>query len=238
MQGHNATEILRRHVDPAELNVGSVTLHALRNGGAAINVEDTQKVLEFKQVIENHPSLKDFIDAKLPFRFKPQVKIFGIDPDVTRNLLASKLRQQNSLEFEDEEFVVRSGFLENQNTGIWVASVDVSPGLHKALLAKEKVTLGWTKCVVEDYVHVIRCTQCCKYGHTRHFCQQSTPVCKICAGDHPPTARCFSPVKQCNACVHSNLTFNTNFSTDHAFVDKSCPMYLREVRRRLHRTEV
>lgn len=237
VQGHNASEILRRHLDPAELNLGSITLHPLRNGGAVANVEDSQKVQKFKEIIEDHAALKELVDTKLPFRFKPQVKIYGIDPDVTRNLLAAKLRSQNGLEFADEDFIVRSGFLENANTGIWVASVDVSPSLHKVLLEKEKLLLGWTRCTVEDYVHVIRCTNCCKYGHTRHFCQQTSSICKVCAESHPPNVRCESMSKKCNACLHSNLAFNTGYSVDHAFNDKNCPVFLREVRRRLLRTE-
>lgn len=238
LQGHQAVDILRRNLDPVEINLGPISLLSTRNGGAVIKLDGPDKVTKFKDVTDSHSELKTLLEAKSPIRFKPQLKIFGIDSEVTRTVLADRICRQNAVEFADDEFNIRNGFLENRESGIWVACLDVSPSLHRALLAKKKLMIGWTSCRVEDYVHVIRCSNCCKYGHTRHFCQQVDCTCKFCATLHSPTSMCPTDVKKCNACLHSNLTYNTEYTTTHAFTDKTCPVYLREVRRRLLRTAV
>lgn len=141
--GFSAGVVLKENFDPVSLNLGAVS-RAVRGGGVAAELQTPEKVVALQNAIEGHAQVKDLLLARPPARYKPQVKIFGVDQALGHGDSLDKLKMQNSLQFADEEVKLRMGFQE-RFTGNCTWSLDVSPRMSQILLGRGMVNLGWTR---------------------------------------------------------------------------------------------
>lgn len=83
----------------------------------------------------------------------------------------------------------------------------------------EKVTIGWTKCKVRQYIpRPRRCFKCQRYGHGAKTCRAESSACATCGqsmdDDHP------QPCNQPPSCV--------NCHRDHPSSSRTCSAYHQE----------
>ena len=88
----------------------------------------------------------------------------------------------------------------------------------KKKMVMRKVKFGWQRCKVADYVKVVRCFKCSKYGHQAQVCK-GEETCPRCAGKYK--------VKDCTVsqgelkCVNS-MTHNMHDPNNR--VDENCSL--------------
>lgn len=143
---------------------------------------------------------KELLTPKFPARSRPQIKITGVDPSATRETVLQKLTEQNNLEFTEEQVTIRSIF-PDRFSGTSTLALEMDPLIYKKLKEQQYIYLDWTRCPITEYFHVVRCSKCCQYGHTRQYCQADAPMCPRCGAEHE--GRCNSETK-CTACSKSN----------------------------------
>lgn len=65
--------------------------------------------------------------------------------------------------------------------------IEVSPQIRKFIMKTHKIKLGLCLYPAYDHIHVLRCSNCNRYGHPERYCKAETQVCGICAEDHAST---------------------------------------------------
>lgn len=228
----NTWVALTTKFNPLELNIQNVSVRNIASNGVSVQAANKEGLERLKAAIETDESIKEILTPKFPVRFRPQFRVTGVDPSVTRESALQKLKEQNGLEFTEEQITIKTVFLD-RFSGTQTITFEADGALFKIIKEKKYIYLGWTRCPVVEYFHVIRCSKCCQYGHTRRFCQADEPVCGRCSTQHEQ--RCTNE-KKCSACSKSNERNGTTIPTDHSFYDVTCPLYKQQVERRRART--
>ena len=93
-------------------------------------------------------------------------------------------------------------------SNLWNASsiiLQVSPNVRKILLKSDKVKLGMCVYPIEDYVGLMQCYSCLKYGHLAAHCRNKTSTCGICSQNHS-TKNCPNyDIRKSDHAAYSNL---------------------------------
>lgn len=234
--------LVRQNIDPATLQLRISSFRRMRNQqGCLVVFEDRESQQKFNQ--EVHRTLSEAVVLKTPKLFRPQLRLSGIDGTVSTDAASfrEQIRQQNSdVVFEDADLTVRSTF-KNTRFGTSTVILDVTPHLQRKLVLRQKLTLGWTRVPVEEYVYVRRCRRCCSYGHLQSFCPMRTTgerICGQCAGIHGIQASCTGRETCCYACKQHNEQFGAHFNPQHEFFDRQCPVFLQQRELQQGRTEI
>lgn len=102
--------VVRQYVDHVDLALKIASLRKSRNNRYVVNFEDHTSLIKLSEVVSSHAQLKELVDIKMLKRFKPQVKIFGVDPKVSTNPddFRRIFQAQNpNIRCSDEELVVK-----------------------------------------------------------------------------------------------------------------------------------
>lgn len=85
----------------------------------------------------------------------------------------------------------------------------------------QNIDFGWIRCKTRPYYPApMLCYGCFDYGHTRARCQQKTPTCSNCCGEHTHTPE--APCQEAVFCKHCK-------KSDHPVSSRKCPTYAKEV---------
>lgn len=110
--------------------------------------------------------------------------------------------------------------------------------LQKEFLRREAIIFGISECRCFEYVDVLRCAKCLRYGHFARECS-FLPTCKRCI-EHHETETCVAAhiIEKCANCILSNKR-GTNFSIKHRTTDERCPVRTERVEalKQYHLTE-
>ena len=84
---------------------------------------------------------------------------------------------------ENKEMKVVTVLKSNRWNGSSVI-IQVSPNVRKILIKSDKVKLGMCVYPIEDYVQLMQCYKCWKFGHLAAHCHNPVYVCGICSQSH------------------------------------------------------
>ncbi|KAL5242298.1 hypothetical protein ACI65C_009708 [Semiaphis heraclei] len=129
----------------------------------------------------------------------PTVLINDVDRNIVKEELAGQIVDQNPELGLDRESVVPL-FMKGPKTDErvwWVCSV--RPSAFKALVGKS-LFIGLSKCKVKEYVDVIRCFKCQRFGHRASKCDQTADTCGRCAVKGHRANDCKSVPVKCANC--------------------------------------
>jgi hypothetical protein len=107
----------------------------------------------------------------------------------------------------------------------WV--VEVPPELRTAVLGRRgRISIGWDKCIAQDYVRLTRCYNCQRHGHVAKTCV-APQRCSRCAKEGHSGASCPSKGQppRCANCASRRLP------AVHAVTDPNCPCFIKAVGR-------
>lgn len=86
-----------------------------------------------------------------------------------------------------------------------------------------RMIIGFTSCRVHEYVDVMQCRKCWRYGHFQHACKFAE-VCRICGSGRHTERVCNAPRDACINCTRHNKTISSKVSTNHRVTDDRCPV--------------
>lgn len=146
------------------------------------------------------------IEIKKPEDQLPMLKITNVLTDIRDTLeLETQIREQTA-------------------TGTYTNLVVVSNiATQKMFIDRRKIILGLNSCPVHEYVNLIMCKNCCRYGHFARNCTFSTN-CKKCAGNHQ-YEKCeekTSNYQRCINCITNNKN-GSKYNVRHRASDNKCP---------------
>lgn len=97
--------------------------------------------------------------------------------------------------------------------------IEVTPTLRRFILARGYLWVSWKRAEVEDHLRILRCFNCCRYGHVSKDCKVSK-VCGKCSENHSEK-ECTGEEK-CANCLEHNLKYKTSLLINHTTRDSTC----------------
>jgi len=93
------------------------------------------------------------------------------------------------------------------------------------MLRKEKLNIGWRKCMVFNHYSVKRCFKCWGYYHLAKNCARQE-TCHMCAESHISN-ECKTTQRRCINCMYKNKTYNLKINDECNALNIECPTYIK-----------
>ncbi|XP_030759177.1 uncharacterized protein LOC115884666 [Sitophilus oryzae] len=219
----NSDEVLKNvtgSVNPADLKVCINNTKKIKNG-MAIMCQDSGGL----------HTLRDELQAKLGSRyvfseskkFNPRMLIKNVrvqEPCDETNIVDSIYMLNDLSAFDKSDFKLVTRLKNVNNSDLLV---EVSPLLRKFLLSRGFLWVSWKKSAVVDHLHILRCYNCCQFGHTSKNCK-NTLVCWRCSASHQGKD-CQCKEEKCVNCHNHNLKYKTSWPVNHSVKSSDCHTY-------------
>ena len=223
------SQTVQEKIDPISLGVSVSKLKYVRNGGIAIsynsekNIENVCKEIEEK-VGEEYQVQK--IEKK-----NPKIKVKSVwkkDVDDEEGFI-EKLVLQNTIKTDVANRKIRivrkyvPKRYNNLNKITVILELDTET--YNYINKSNFLCIGWRTCKYEDYINVVQCFKCWKFGYMYKDCKSEKQVCAECAGEH---RSCESETKTCVNCKYAAEVLKIpNIQINHPAYDKNCAAFKR-----------
>lgn len=213
-------------VDPSELGLGISRVRHVQKGGIAIKCSKEGMPVE-NICMSLEDKLGDQYDVKKLEKKNPKIKIFNVyRKDVEDDEeFVEKILKQNSLEGVKDLKVIHKYELKDER--FFNVILEMNKNTLFQLNNRETLNIGWKICKFSDYINVVQCFKCSKYGHIAKYCKMETEVCYKCAGPHR-SSECESNSETCSNCKHAAEVLKIpKIDFKHHARDKNCAVYKR-----------
>ena len=189
-----------------------------------------------KETLANDYNVKD--ESKELKKLLPRLKLDRVDPsllegdkDTVKAVIKQSLLLKNpqlTEALKDDKQSLEVIHFDKKNRYV---VLKVTPAI-KALIKADRSRL-YLGCKVQeamDYVHLVQCYNCNRFGHKADACQRRTSSCLYCAGSHRShtcTLKKQPRDYKCVNCLHSNNN-NHTANADHTANDQLCPFVISE----------
>ena len=223
----------------ASSDVKIIKASATDKGNVVIKLKDTNKNININE------KLKDEFGEDVIIRkpFMPKIKIVSVpqyfNTDNNQNIVSSIIEENKYLQnFYDKDKDCMQYIFSYNTNGRKSIIIKCSPEVRRALKEQiDTITIGQFECKLYDRIHVLQCSNCCKYGHTKKVCKNKTPTCTLCSGSHfYKDCQVKTEDKTCNNCLnHKDINIKEQAGTHHAF-SNTCPILKSEKSKIIKRT--
>lgn len=230
-QDSNVTKnVLAQKVYPADIAVSISKVKQASQGQLVIHCDDKDSLekLKTKTILE----LGKEYEVKTGHLINPCIKIVNVrDEDFEdEEAFLTKLINQNFPEEIRTNIKLLKKYNGNKNKNkFWTIIVELSSLQYRHLKNnRETVYVGWNSYKFFEFVSVLRCYRCCRYGHKIADCK-SQEVCPLCNKNHKKED-CSSTQYECANCKHANGVLKLkDIKYDHTVFDVSCPSYQKQI---------
>lgn len=188
------------------------------------NADEAQKT---EEILNN--AFRDKLIVKKVQTSSPQIKITRIFTKLVDTAdIDNQIRDQNHWLRTAPFDVAREYSVETANGTYRNIIINCDLILQKEFIRREAIIFGLSECRCFEYVDVLRCNKCLRYGHFARECS-FLPTCKKCT-EHHETEQCVAVqiVEKCTNCILSNKR-GTSYSTKHRTTDERCPVRVERV---------
>lgn len=218
-------QVMEEKIDPSALGVGVSRVKYIREGGVAVTcvgeAQDVQPDLG-EQLGQGYEVLK-------PERKNPRIMVFDVQKSVAEDEdeLVKKIVKQNGITTEDSKLMIRVVFKYETKKGKTNVVLELDPSTYSQVNARKSIGIGWRMCRYVDYINIVQCFKCWKFGHMAKECKSEKVVCGKCTGEHKAN-ECQSNKEECVNCKHAATKFNiTGVECNHPSYSKKCQSYRR-----------
>lgn len=211
-------EDIRKKVDPTDMGVGVTMGRVTKQGGVIINCSGSKEIASVQTEIQN--KLGGSYDVERPKSLQHRVRIVGVDEceyDRNDSDILVKIVKQNDLNINDNtakmDVIRRTKIIRKKFSLV----IELDQNTYNMIIKKEKINIGWNRCPIYDEYGIIRCFNCCKYGHFGRDCTDKK-VCPKCSGEHS-LSDCQSNFVKCSNCLWSNKKYGMALKVDHTTWD-------------------
>lgn len=172
-------------------------------------------------------SVKDVIPTR------PMIKIMKLHTDEAHaELIVDKLVQANLI-LKNVNFKIEQMYVTNPNNGLPFKNIIISTDInsHGKLLEKGSLIFNLSECKLYEYINLLMCSRCLKYGHFARNCVFPTCSREKCSLNHP-TRDCIatSVMKNmnCTNCIAANKR-GASYAIRHRSTDERCESRLERI---------
>lgn len=162
----------------------------------------------------------------------PMIKITRIYSDEQHmELVMVQIIEQNPI-FRDIPFKIEQTYTVTAFNGEPYRNIIISTDIkgHQKLLKQGKLIFNLSECRVYEYVNLLMCSKCLKYGHFARNCV-FPPTCKKCTLNHSTNeCKALAPIKnmKCSNCIAANKRGKT-YAIRHRPTDERCESRLERL---------
>lgn len=191
---------VKSKINVGELGVSVDRVKKTQGGKVLIRCTNKEDSNTLERELKN--KIGPSYNIQVPKKKLPKIKIVDVEDEIINieknSEVISMICKQNDMNESDANKIeIKKKFKGKSKYGMMIVEVD--PKIHRMLLNKERINIGWSKCRVFDCISVLRCYKCCGYHHFAKDCQNETK-CRKCAENHLEKD-CNSQVKKCVNCV-------------------------------------
>lgn len=221
-------------VDPCELGIGIAKLKGIRDGGIAVSCENDGDRRILKNEVER--KLGQQYEVKEVSKWKPRLKVVGIEEDLPEEDLKQCIIKQNSFIRNDSDLKIK--VVKKTKSG-FMAILEVDAELFRSIMDHGKLKIKWNICKVFECLDILRCYQCLGFNHKSVDCRSvkgNVQVCAACGGDHKERD-CKSKEMRCINCVRANEKLGLKLDINHKAFDRECTVLMKQLERRRERID-
>lgn len=219
-ENNSVVEDIKAKFRPAGYGIDISRTKKIKNG-MLINCFDSNSLKILKTRLSEE--LGQQFNVYEPKKINPRIILYSVeenpknDPDFLRNLV------------EDNQMDINSGDMRIVSIvkyrNVFNVIIEINANTFKNILNRGFLIISWKKCFVKECFSLPRCYKCCKIGHLKKDCRNTTLICPKCSGNHE-MKECKSEVICCNNCKELNTRIKNKVSTDHTVNDPCCRYYL------------
>jgi len=229
-ESEEVTATLKRLVNPQEINVKKIV--KIKNG---VIVEAENE--EYAEKLMNKEVLKEAgLNIERPTKKKPVIIVYDVSADLNDDNIKEQVYYKNMRESQipegefQQEFEIKRKYKNVQSGGKkGNIIVECSVRVRNFLRGKERIFINWESCKVKDYVDVVRCFKCQRYGHVAKYCTSEKSSCSHCAGDHDFKDCPDKDKREKLCCVNCKRDKREN--NKHEVRSRKCPAFEKAVKR-------
>ncbi|XP_024876664.1 uncharacterized protein LOC112457708 [Temnothorax curvispinosus] len=247
-ESKDTKKIVKEKIDIKNMEVGISKLRKGGGGSVILGCETDEEMKTLKDKVQ--ATMGEDFKVNEPQWKKPKIKVINVGEDEIKmddDKLLDAIKRQNRIEDTAGEDLFmrivkrmykrrdknneRSNGKRREEEGSLILEVD--NGTHEAIIKRGKLNIGWRKCIVYNFISVVRCYKCWGYFHMAKNCTRQE-ACFKCAGYHKVN-ECTAAIKNCVNCTYKNKTYNLKLNTEHEAIDSECPTFkkiLEEEKRR------
>lgn len=230
--------VVEQKIKPNDLSVSVNKFKSVRQGCVMIecNDGDSLKKLQNKAVAE----LSEEYEVEISKLINPKVVVVGVKKEhlTSPEEFLDIIRTQNCLSntsVNEIKFIKK--YVPKRKPNLNNVILEVSAEIMKCLQNVKRVFFDWTSYPVYEYLGVLRCYKCWKYGHRAIHCRHETVVCPLCNKNHKGE-ECSSDSFECTNCKYAHDVLKIkNIEFKHTVFDKNCASYHRAIDQLKGRTQ-
>ncbi|GIX73553.1 uncharacterized protein CEXT_736971 [Caerostris extrusa] len=220
----NTRSFVQKNIDINKIKVGVKKVSPIKNGGILIETVEEADLNKLLNELHKNEAISSKFKVAKPQKRNPQFVCYGVNAETKAEEIKTSIMYQCAIE-EDSIKMVHSYNSPRGNNWIF----EIAPTYYKDFAPIKKLNLGWERVPVREYIRPLQCFKCGKFGHLAKHCSETKESCTRCGGQDHRWSTCKAPPK----CINCNIQNNKNktaIDTTHSCTDKTCPMYIREMR--------
>lgn len=228
-KSQSTREVIQDKIDPCAIGASIARIKQARDGAVAICCQGKDSVENIVKDMES--KLQDNYEVSVVYKRNPRIKVFNVNKKDVNNeeVLVEKIIFQNKIKTSKEKLKIKLLYkYEAKDKNNFHIILEIDPDSYGYLSQTRAVYIGWKYCRFVEYVNVIQCFKCCKFGHMAKKCRNQKNTCSKCAGEHRSNA-CTVQVKSCANCKYAAEVLQIpNILFDHEAFDRDhCSSYKR-----------
>ncbi|CAH0555186.1 unnamed protein product [Brassicogethes aeneus] len=208
---------LKSDISRNDIGAGVTMGRQTKNGGLILNCGAEKEISTIQAEIQNQ--MGDTYEVDRPKLLNHRIRVIGIHESEFNNTdeeILLKVLNQNGIEKKENTRVkiLRKTKVLNKKFKI---IFEMDNDSYNLFIERGKMNIGWNRCMLFSDFGVIKCYNCCRYGHIAKDCSEKK-VCPKCSGPHDFN-ECKSDVTRCTNCILSNEKYGLKLKTNHTSWD-------------------
>ncbi|KAH7964145.1 hypothetical protein HPB51_027619 [Rhipicephalus microplus] len=211
-------ELIKTKINPTEAGLPDATMRECRQE-IILTTASKESSGKLERILRSRNGFQQ-VKVNKPKQNRYNIKVIGVDDELANDALPQRIIEQNRLECNPEDILVRKSWKGKQETTLVLALNRV--GLM-ALKERKYINIGWSRCPWFDHISVPCCSRCAQYGHT-HFDCQGPIRCNNCGRKGHTQNKCHEKAF-CIVCEREGYSGDK----DHSMMSWQCPAYQERV---------